>query len=453
MDGRVRRRLLAGLALVLTADVAMAHRVGSRFDAPAPPALVFAGAGATVLATAAWLARRGTDVADGDRRIGTLSARSVRVGRALLRGGFLLAVVGALFAGVVGTRTPAANPALPFVWALWLKGIGLLAVLVGDPWPTLSPWRTVYDGLCRLEGRELSLRSYPDRLGSWPAVVGFVAVVGVAENLSVVPRNPRLTAALVASYAALMLVGAVAFGPVWFRRADAFGVLYRLLGRVAPLAWRPDEDGLLAVSLRAPWAGCRRPVADGGAAAFVVLAVATVSADGLTGSPEHAAAVERLRPAVGAYAGSAVFLGVLVGALALGAVTVVSMRQVAPSLAPSVGEVARRFAPTVIPIAAAYEVAHNYAYVVGSAADSLALLGGAAVDPLGWLPLAWFWGSQVALIVAGHVVAVVAAHAVATDRAADRRAALRGHLPLVALMVAYTVVSLWIVSRPVVRSV
>jgi hypothetical protein len=453
MDGRARRLLLAAFAVVLAADVAAAHRVGSRFDAPAPPALVFAGAGATVLATAAWLARRGGTVTDHVRPVGTLSARPVRVGRTLLRGAFLLAFGGTLLAGALGTPTPAENPALPFAWALWLKGLGLLAVLVGTPWPTLSPWRTVYDGLCRLEGRELSVRSYPARLGSWPAVVGFVAVVGVAENLTVVPRDPRLTAALFAGYAVAMLLGAVAFGPTWLRRADAFAVLYRLLGRVAPLSRRRREDGGLVVSLRAPWAGCRRPVADGGAAAFVVVAVATVSADGLTGSPEHAAAVEHLRPAVGAYAGPAVFLGLLAVALALWVGTVRSMRTAAPALGPTVADVVRRFAPTVLPIAAAYEVAHNYAYVAGAVGDLVELGTGAAVDPLGWLPLAWFWGSQVALIVGGHVVAVVAAHAVATDGTDSRRAALRGHLPLVALMVAYTVVSLWIVSRPVVRSV
>ena len=61
-----------------------------------------------------------------------------------------------------------------------------------------------------------------------------------------------------------------------------------------------------------------------------------------------------------------------------------------------------------------------------------------------------FWGSQVALIVVGHVVAVVAAHYVAVERYGSGTAAHRGHLPLVVLMVGYTVLSLWIISQPVV---
>ena len=61
-----------------------------------------------------------------------------------------------------------------------------------------------------------------------------------------------------------------------------------------------------------------------------------------------------------------------------------------------------------------------------------------------------FWGVQVLLVIAGHVVAVVAAHEVAIRRYGSLAGARRGHAPLVAVMVGYTVLSLWIISRPVV---
>jgi hypothetical protein len=128
----------------------------------------------------------------------------------------------------------------------------------------------------------------------------------------------------------------------------------------------------------------------------------------------------------------------------------------AGSTGPSLRDAARAFAPTILPIAAAYEVAHNYPYVLRSvvrlgeiALEPLGATVGAA-DPLGWLSLPAFWGSQVALVVAGHVVAAVAAHRVAAARYRSPSDARRGHFPLVALMVGYTVLSLWIVSQPVV---
>jgi hypothetical protein len=73
-----------------------------------------------------------------------------------------------------------------------------------------------------------------------------------------------------------------------------------------------------------------------------------------------------------------------------------------------------------------------------------------AVDPAAWLSLPVYWGLQVVLVVLGHVVAVVAAHAVLVRYARPGTAVDRGHLPLTVLMVAYTLVSLWTVSRPVV---
>src|SRR5699024_2359461 len=76
------------------------------------------------------------------------------------------------------------------------------------------------------------------------------------------------------------------------------------------------------------------------------------------------------------------------------------------------------FAPTVVPIAAAYEVAHNYPFVVerlgrlAAVTWSLAISSMEPLTLLGWLSVPVFWGSQVLLIVAGHIIAVVAAHAV-----------------------------------------
>lgn len=67
-----------------------------------------------------------------------------------------------------------------------------------------------------------------------------------------------------------------------------------------------------------------------------------------------------------------------------------------------------------------------------------------------WLSLPAFWASQVVPIVVRHVIAVVAAHLVAAERYPRLADARRGHLPSVAPVVGYTVLSLWIVSRPVV---
>ena len=455
-----RRRLSVFAAATVLAPlfvgVASAHEIGgSRFDAPIPLSLLFVGAAGTVALTALWLAIIDDDPSDGDGwTVATVGAHAVEVLAGVARVGFGLAVAGALVAGYTGRQVAAENLATVFTWPVWFRGIGLVAVLVGSPWRVLSPWRALYEGLCRLEGRELAARAYPERLGSWPAVVGFLLLVGLVENATIIPRSPALTSVTIALYALAMVAGGVLFGSEWFDRADPLGVFYRLLGRVAPISTTRTESGSLAVSLRPPWRASTRPFAHDSLVVFVVAAVYTVSFDGFTNTRTYQTLLFDARDLVGFGPSTGILL------YALGLVGFVLLFELVAragdTLAALGGDLDSNrgatlaFAPTVLPIAAAYDVAHNYPYVVENLARLLELTAGVAVSPLGWLSLPVFWGSQVVLVVVGHVVAVVAAHRVAVRRYPSQTTARRGHLPLVVLMIGYTVLSLWIISRPVV---
>ncbi len=469
------RRVAFGVALAVLSisGIASAHQVGgTRFEAPIPLWLLFGAAAATVALTAVLLALTRSQLASHDAGVAapldaedaaaSAPSRSVRIPApiggavaAVARIGFLAIVAFAVVVGFVGPQTPAENVATLFVWAVWLKGVAMLAALVGDPWPILSPWRTVYEALARIEGAEIALASYPERLGEWPALVGLLAWVGIAENLTVLPRSPVGTAVLVLGYAVAMLVGGLAFGRTWFRRADALAVLYRLFGRVAPLDVRRTDDGY-AVGLRPPWRGCTTPVRSFGAVAVAVAAVYTVSFDAFTGTPEYRSILFSLRDATGLGPQASVLLYLLGVALFVGAFVGVAALTARVAGSPGWRPAALAFAPTLLPIAVAYEIGHNYPFVARNLGQLVGVVGGyvspaaAPIAPLSWLSVQGFWASQVVLIVAGHLVAVVAAHAVVVEYAPSDRSALRVHAPLAALMIGYTVVSLWTISRPVV---
>lgn len=119
-----------------------------------------------------------------------------------------------------------------------------------------------------------------------------------------------------------------------------------------------------------------------------------------------------------------------------------------------IGETARRYAPTLIPISAVYFIAHYFLYLVYVGQFT----GSAVLDPLEreWVPDYTIWASvpgalvwylQVALIVWGHVVAVFAAHRLALRD--DRRpvGAVVRQSPLVLLMAGYTFVGLWLLGQ------
>jgi hypothetical protein len=104
----------------------------------------------------------------------------------------------------------------------------------------------------------------------------------------------------------------------------------------------------------------------------------------------------------------------------------------------------------LLPIAGGYLVAHYLTLVIQGALWLPTLIGDSldTVAPnIDFIPIAAIWYLSVGAIVIGHIVAVVLAHRLAL-RDAPRRAVLAG-LPLVALMVGYTVLSLWIIAAPI----
>ncbi|MEF8801965.1 MAG: hypothetical protein V5A56_13180 [Halolamina sp.] len=439
-----------------------AHQLGSRFEAPLPLSLLFGGAGVTVALTAILLAftveqPTGERVPNVQLPVSPTTAAGLR---ATARTVFALAFVLTVATGLLGRQVQAENFATVFTWAVWLKGVAVLAALIGSPWRVLSPWQSLYDGLVRVEGSRIALLGdYPSRFGVWPALAAYGLWIGIGENLTAIPRSPTGTALLLVSYTLVMLGGGLAFGPAWFRNADALAVLYRLFGRVGPVAVTRTEEGGYRVGLRPPWQRCTQAVEGLAVTAFVVATVYTVSFDGFTSTPEY----QTVRFAVQDVVGTASSTGVLlyltgfVGFVAVFLLTAALTDRVGRGSLSGGQRVAVQFVPTILPIAVAYEIAHNYPFILGNVGQSAGALRaffglgrGPAIELLGWVSVGTFWWSQVVLIVAGHLVAVIAAHYVALERYESPRQARRAHIPFVALMIGYTVLSLWIISRPIV---
>jgi hypothetical protein len=148
-------------------------------------------------------------------------------------------------------------------------------------------------------------------------------------------------------------------------------------------------------------------------------------------------------------------LALLLVALAFGAafavIVTVTHRLSDPDARRPLAAMAGVYASTLLPIAAGYLVAHYLTLVIQGAVWLPSLV----VDPLmslapelDWIPTGLVWYLSVAAIVGGHVAGIVLAHRVAL-REAPRRSVLAG-LPMVALMIGYTVLSLWIIAQPIV---
>jgi hypothetical protein len=121
-------------------------------------------------------------------------------------------------------------------------------------------------------------------------------------------------------------------------------------------------------------------------------------------------------------------------------------------------ELAGAFAHTLIPIALAYVVAHYFS-LVAYQGQALATL---ASDPLGhgsdlfgtasstinytWVSATGVWYVQVAALVLGHVAGLALAHDRALALFDDPRDATRSQYWMLAVMVAFTSLGLWLLS-------
>jgi hypothetical protein len=243
-------------------------------------------------------------------------------------------------------------------------------------------------------------------------------------------------------------------------------VFYELLGTVAPLRLYETDGNQPMIVLRYPWQGCTTAVESRTVVAFVVTMVYTVTFDGFAESPVYREIYFGVQETFGVggtvsvllyclglvgFVGGFVAIAIVVGRLLSEGQT--RTESTTQHHVDSDGGAAvttpLALAPTVLPIAAGYEFAHNFSYVLTYAGRLPTVAGAPSVDPLWWLSLPLFWGIQVLLIVAGHVAAVITADAVVRRLAPTDQWAVVAHTPLLVLMIGYTVLSLWIISLPV----
>lgn len=513
MARRILLLPIISLALLAPPLPALAHGFGERYDLPVPLWLYLWGAAAAVVLSFVLvglfvgeqhvshryprynLLRLTWFRAAFASRPALLAVRSVSVG--------LLVVV--VLAGLLGDQAPAFNIAPTFVWVIWWVGLSFFTALVGNLWPLLNPWKTLFewaDALVRRRGDDVGLElhePYPARWGVWPALLlyaGFVWLEVVFEG-SPTPRNIAVLALL---YSAITWIGMAYFGKeVWLHHGEAFSVYFSVLARFAPtevrvadtelcracpagcvghpgaecvncytcLAWAEPRDRQL--NLR-PWAVglLRAEPSTFDRRVFVVFLLSSVTFDGLVVTPFWDGLRGSVQPALSGLGTLGDFgfqtlgligLPALFLAIYLGASAGIGRLGGQPG---RVAEVAGAFVYALVPIALAYQFAHYYTLFLIQGQRIIGLIS----DPFGWgwdlfgtasyvvnvgiVGAAFSWYSKVAFIVLGHVVAVYLAHVLALRLFRDGRRALRSQVPMLALMVLYTISSLWILSQPVV---
>ena len=424
----------------------LAHGVGGRADLPVPLELALYGAGLAVVVSffalvVLWRRPRLRGDAGGRPLPGAVQ-RLVdgpvlrAVARAVVLVLTLLVVAVALFGPLSASEN--LSPYVLYV-TLWV-GLIPASLLLGPVWAWVNPLRTLHAGLAAVTGPAPAADRLP-ALGYWPGAFALLCFVWL-ELVLPGRAEPRTVGVFLVLYGVAQLVGGLWFGAGWFARADGFEVYSTLLGRLSPFGRR--SDGQLVV--RSPLDGVDGLAPERGLVAVVMVLIGSTGFDGLSrtqfwqAGPGRNAYLSAVPGTLGLLAMIVLATVLFVGAAALGGLLSGGRPGRQPVL----------FAHSLVPIAAGYAIAHYFSLLLldGQATWILAsnpfgvegvdLFGtyGRAVDYTAVSPRT-IANVQVAAIVLGHVLGVVLAHDRAVRESSHR--STTGQVPLVAVMVAFTV--------------
>ena len=486
-------RLAAAVGVAGSVQPVAAHAIGGTFQLPVPLWLYLTAAaiavGASFMITAI-VSRDDSNRAYPTRAVATAVAASTRVALHVIGLGWWYGAIAVGF--IVGDISPL--PAVLLWIGIWV-GLPIVAVLFGNPWPSLSPFRTTFavlEWVARLAGRK-GLDAgvpFPSSVARWPAV-GLLAA-GIWAELILPGGEVAVTvASVMLGYTLVTMAGMALFGQVaWLRNAELFEVELGWFGRIGPVGRRSRQPALCDGCSEAcdpvrcidcpecsvaaddrerqpilrPWVTGLTDVTRAGwsDAVFIVLALADVSYDGMRETTFGATLLDLLLPPIQGLLGLSALTFLLTDTLAFAAVfgafgvAFLGAMSLTHALANSgrrrsLATMAGAYPATLLPIAAGYLIAHSLTLVIQGVAGLPALIADpfmSLAPELDWLPIGLVWYLSVTAIVVGHVAGIVLAHRHAR-RDAPGRSVITG-LPMVALMIGYTVLSLWIIAQPIV---
>jgi len=337
--------------------------------------------------------------------------------------------------------------------------------VVGNLFRLLDPW---YALVRAMGGR--AAREVPDlaNLSYLPAIVQFAAFAWF-ELVYPAPDDPYRLALVVAAYWSINLVAMLVVGHArWTATGECFSVFFRIVSQLSIVETVRAADGF-RLSLCMPGAklSSAAPLPLSGVV-FVLTSLASVSFDGLMRTFWW---LDRIGVNPLEFPGrsdvmAANSAGLMLAVVALTAAFfgLVWLGEKISGAPAGFRRAAGLLVWSIAPIALAYHFAHyltallvNGQYALVALSDPFSrgwnLFGAAHLHVAAGVVMgpdsAWaLWNLQAGAIVAGHVLAVIVAHAFAARLYPDRQAILRSQIPLTILMIGYTVFGLWLLSTP-----
>ncbi len=430
----------------------LAHGVGGQAELPVEPWLfAYSAAFAVLIAFVAlrllWPEPRLAAATLG-RALPRVLGTAASVLGAVAQAGVLVLFAVTMAAAWFGEDVASANLAPTALFVAFWAGVPVASAVVGDVWRRINPLWTVASGLDRLRGRDPETCTATGWWAThWPAALGLLAFNWL-ELAYFEPASVSAVAAFLSGYVVVVLVAATRFGAGWVRVGDGFAVLFHLLAALAPL--HRDDHGRLR--LRSPATGLADVAVRPGTLALIMVVLGGTIFDGVTRTGWWGDVVGGRREWDLTFVTT---IGLLLTIATASVTHLLAVRAVGVLAEDDddLTEQGSRWVPALIPVVLGYAIAHHLSSLLFEGQGFVALLSdplgsgrdlfGTAGDTIDFTvvtadQITW---AQVAALVIGHLVAVVAVH----DRAVERyrlQTAVRSQYPLLVALVVSAVTAL-----------
>ncbi|MBI2109316.1 MAG: hypothetical protein HYT93_04075 [Parcubacteria group bacterium] len=451
-------KILAGILILLVPTITEAHAFGLQFTLPLPFHIYAIGAGAALVASFAILGLFSTPALSGTSRYisKTFSIPSLRFVAAFLKALGIILLTLTLALAFLGSGNAFLNPAPILFWIIFLLGFTYLSALFGNLWEYMNPFKTIASWI--LPKNHVPRYTYPGRLGYIPALFFFFSLIWLELLSGGAGANPYVLGGVLVIYTLISIYGSALFGiRDWFHYSDFFSVFFRLVGKFAPLHITPQK-----IEFTPPGEHLLKSRTAHISILFFVLFM--LSSTVFDGSKETEPWVNFIRS-------SDLFLNnyslvshvtLLFSPLVFFAfyAFAIFLMKLVTKTATSFSSLLLTFTYSLIPIAIVYHFAHYFGLLIFEGQRLIPMLS----DPLfrdwdlfgtqsyqvniGIIGADTVWYIMVGAILLGHILATYIAHRIALVEFESRLQIILGQLPMLFLMVSYTVFGLYVLSLP-----
>jgi hypothetical protein len=446
------------VSLCLMPQVVFAHAFGQLYNLPVPFWLYLYGGAAAIVVSFLVIGYFFNQTGRAEYRsinFANLNFSFVTVLKYLTLILFLLTIA----TGIFGENNSGMNFNMTFFWIIFALGLTYLVALIGNIYAFINPIKTLASTLGKSQE---GIINYPKWLGYYPALILYFIFIWLELIGQTDPFKLSITLII---YAAINLLGVITFGrQAWFTYGEFFSVFFRLIGKISPIEYRAGK-----LYFRAPFVGLLKETAEHfSLLIFILFMLSSTAFDGFRETVVWLLYyIDNFEATFMNWFGIKAYdtfqtVGLLLSPFAFLAVylILITLAKFFTKSPQSVKDLSLQFVFSLVPIAFVYNIAHYFTLIFTEAPNIFRLIS----DPFGfgwnifgssdYLPQAilnanFVWHSQVAFILLGHIVSVYLAHVVAMQIFPSSKKAILSQLPMLVLMVIYTMTGLWILSQPI----